>query len=174
MGDVDRKILSALTRMRYVQRAHFSRCRTVTVLITRVEQIDKKWSRQTSSRLLRFSESPAQPHSVTSFLDGTLYFASRLLPHHRLRRHQRGLPLTSVRPSTKPMLTDAFSFKAPRCCQGPIAAKPLPPKTVVTALIYEYQKTSVDRGSPAVPIHSTVSAQTHLERAGLWQLLGNP
>ena len=65
-------------------------------------------------------------------------------------------------------------LQGPPALPGPIAARPLPPRTVVTALIYEYQKTTVDQNSPAVPIVGTVSAQTHLERAGLWQLLSNP
>ncbi len=168
MGDVDKKILSALTRMGYVQRAHFA-VPNGYVLITRVEQIDKNGVAKPPP--YRFSDHLPNPHSVTSFLDGLFtsppgYFRIIAFVVTNVDFNDTGAPLNEA---------DAFKLlQGPPVLPASIAAKSVPSQTVVTALIYEYQKTSVDQNSPAVPIHSTVSAQTHLERAGLWQLLSNP
>jgi hypothetical protein len=168
MGDVDKKILSALTQMGYVKRAHYS-VPNGYVLITRVEQINKNGVAKPPP--YRFSDHLPDPHSVTGYLDGLFtsppgYFRIIAFVVTNVDFNDTGAPLNEA---------DADRLlQGPPALPGPIAARPLPPGTVVTALIYEYQKTSVDQHSPAVPIVSTVSAQTHLERAGLWQLLSNP
>ena len=168
MGDVDEKILSALTKMGYVQRAHYP-VPNGFVLISRVEQIDKNGVAKPPPD--RFSDRLPGPHSLKSYFDGAFtsppgYFRIVAFVVTPVDFNDIGAPLSEA---------DAHGLlQGPPALPGPIAARPLPPRTVVTALIYEYQKTSVDQNSPAVPIVSTVSAQTHLERAGLWQLLSNP
>lgn len=168
MGDVDRKILSALTRMGYVQRAHFA-VPNGYILITRVEQIDKNGVAVPQPN--RFSDRLPSPNSVTSYLDGLFtarpgYFRIIAFVVTNADFNDTGAPLNEA---------DAFKLlQGPPVLPATIAAKPVPSQTVVTALIYEYQKTSVDPDSSPIAIHSTVSAQTHLERAGLWQLLSNP
>ena len=168
MGELDKKILSALTQMGYVQRAHYS-VPNGYVLITRVEQIGENGVAKPEP--YRFSDSLPAPDSVKDYLGGL--FTSRPGYFRIIAFVVTNVPFNDIGHTLNEADASAL-LNGPAVLPGPIAAKPLLPKTVVTALIYEYQKTSVDRDSPAVPIHSAVSAQTHLERAGLWQLLSNP
>jgi hypothetical protein len=167
MGEVDAKILSALTQMGYVQRAHYW-VPDGFVLVSRVEQIKKNGIALREP--YRFSDSLPPPDSLTSYLGGLFtsppgYFRIIAFVVTKVDFNDTSNPLDEV---------EAFNLlHGPAALPASVAIKPVPQKTRVTALIYEYQKSSVDENSRAVPIHSTVPAQTHLERAGLWELLSN-
>jgi hypothetical protein len=165
LGEVDTKILAALTQLGYVQRAHYW-IPNGYVLITRVEQIGKDGVAKPEP--YRFSDQLPSPDSVTSYLGGLFtsrpgYFRIIAFVITKGAFNDNGPPLN---------LSDAFELlRGPAALPAPVAAQAVPQGAEVTALIYEYQKATVDSETPAVPIHSTVSARTHLERAGLWQLL---
>src|SRR5205823_4643871 len=133
------------------------------VLITRVEQIGKNGIAKPEP--YRFSDRLPSPDSVPTYLGGLFtsrpgYFRIIAFVVTNVAFNDIGPPLNEA---------DAFDLlHGPAALPATVAVKPLPQRTEVTALIYEYQKTSVDQDSPAVPIHSTVPARTHLERAGLW------
>ena len=167
-GQLDQKILSALDRMGYVQRAHYA-VPNGYALVTRVEQIEKDGTSELGP--YRFSDQIPPPHSLTSYLSGL--FTSRPGYYRTIVFVATDTPFNDTAPPLREedagKLLDGAAI-----LPADVAAQQLPPATKITALIYEYQKSSSDGTAPATAIQSTVAAKVHLERAGLWQLLTTP
>ena len=166
VGDMDRRILSALDAMGYVQRAHYW-VPDGYALVTRVEQIERNGRPRPMP--YRFSAQLPPPDSLKDYFAGLFtsppgYFRIIVFVVTDIEFNDTAAPLG------EPEATGLLE-RGPAVLPPAIADRPLPLKTKCTALIYEYQKSSVDTGSAAVPIQSTVDAVTHLRQAGLWQLL---
>ena len=167
-GQVDKRIVSALDSAGYVQRAYYA-VPNGYAIVTRVEQIEKDG--RTEPPPYRFSDEIPPPNSLTGYLSGL--FASRP-GYYRIIVFV--VTNVSVDDKAPPMSEeDARRFlSGTAALPSTVAAQPLPPSTRITALIYEYQKSSADTKSTAVPIQSTVTAKVHLQQAGLWPLLSTP
>jgi len=166
VGDIDRRILSALDAMGYVERAHYW-VPDGYALITRVEQIERNG--RPRAMPYRFSAQLPPPDSLKDYFAGLFtsppgYFRIIVFVVTDLSFNDTAAPLGEAEAT-------GLLQRGPAALPPVIADQPLPLKTKCTALIYEYQKSSVDTGSAAVPIQSTVDAVTHLRQAGLWQLL---
>ncbi len=167
-GQVDTRILAALTQKGYVQRAHYA-VPNGFVLITRLEQINSQGI--ALNEPYRFSGSLPPPASLSSYLTGLFtsppgYFRIIAFVITNADFNDVGNPLDEA--------AALDLLNGPAALPGPFATRALPSGAKLTALIYEYQKASTSQSSRAIPIHATVPAVTHLQRAGLWQLLVTP
>jgi hypothetical protein len=167
-GELDQRILSALDRAGYVQRAHYA-VPNGYVLVTRAEQIEKDGSSAPSP--YRFSDQIPPPHSLTNYLAGL--FTSRPGYYRIIVFVATAVPFNDTAPPLREDEARQFLL-GPATLPAAVAAQQLSPATKVTALIYEYQKSGTDASSPATPIHSTVEAKVHLQQAGLWKSLSAP
>jgi hypothetical protein len=165
---VDQKIVSALDRTGYVQRAYYA-VPNGYALVTRVEQIEKDGSSMPPP--YRFSDQIPPPNSLTRYLAGL--FTSRPGYYRIIVFVATDVPFNDTAPPLREEEARQF-LSGPATLPPSVTVQSLSPATKITALIYEYQKSSADGKSPAAPIHSTVEAKVHLQQAGLWQLLNTP
>lgn len=164
MGDVDQRILTALDQMGYAERSHYW-VPGGYALVTRVEQIDKNG--RPKPMPYRFSGQLPPPDGIMSYFAGLFtsppgYFRIIVFVVTNASFNDTSAPLGEA---------DALRLLSagPAMLPPGFASNPVPADTKITALIYEYQKSTADLTSPAVPIQSTVDAATHLQQAGLWQ-----